>query len=252
MSTTLPEPTAPPVVADSPDSTGRNPWLVPLVALTGIVALGDVVFMALIPTLIPPLVAGVVLTLVGIALVRRRRRAAVVVLGLTSAALALAGIAFLSSHLTHPGSPIDFLHAALAIVGRALAVVAAVGAWRRPRRHRARPRRRRGRRLARSDDASSVPSPVPVAVAAALQGVATLTDRRHAPRSTARPLRRRHPTWLDRPGSTGSPTIRSSWSRARRCSTSSAPPRQPGSSPDAHSITAAGSTGGCNSLCELL
>jgi hypothetical protein len=130
MSTTVPEPTAPPVVADSPDSTGRNPWLVPLVALTGIVALGDVVFMALIPTLIPPLVAGVALTLVGIALVRRRRSAAVVVLGLTSAALALAGIAFLSSHLTHPGSPIDFLHAVLAIVGRVLAVVAAVGAWR--------------------------------------------------------------------------------------------------------------------------
>jgi plastocyanin len=130
MSTIVPEPTAPPVDAVSPDTDGRNPWLVPLVALTSIVALGDVVFMALIPSPIPPLVAGVALTLIGIALVRRRRGAAVVVLGLTSAALAIAGIAFLSSHLTHPGSPIDFLHAVLAIIGRALAVVAAVGAWR--------------------------------------------------------------------------------------------------------------------------
>ncbi len=131
MSTTLPDPPAQPVVGDRPDRPGKNPWLTPLKALAGIVALGDVVFMALIPSLIPPLAAGVVLTLVGIALVRRRPRVAVVVLGVTSAALLLAGIAFLSSHLAHPGSPVDFLHAVLAIVGRALAVVAAVGAWRR-------------------------------------------------------------------------------------------------------------------------
>lgn len=131
MSTTLPDPPAQPVIGDRPDRPGKNPWLTPLKALTGIVALGDVVFMALIPSLIPPLAAGVVLTLVGIAVVRRRPRVAVVVLGVTSAALLLAGIAFLSSHLAHPGSPVDFLHAVLAIVGRALAVVAAVGAWRR-------------------------------------------------------------------------------------------------------------------------
>ncbi len=130
MSTTLPDPTAPSVTVDSPVHTRRNPWLPPLVALTGVVALGDVVFMALIPSLIPPLAAGVVLTLVGVTLVRRRPRAAIVVLGLTSAVLLLAGLAFLSSHLAHPGSPIDFLHAVLAIVGRALAVIAAVGAWR--------------------------------------------------------------------------------------------------------------------------
>ena len=129
MSATLPEPTAGSVVGDRPGTTGRNPWLAPLVALTGIAALGDVVFMALIPSLIPPLAAGVVLTLVGIALVRRRPRTAVVVLGLTSVTLLLAGIALLSPHLAHPGSPIDFLHAALSIVGRALAVTAAVGAW---------------------------------------------------------------------------------------------------------------------------
>ena len=130
MSATLPEPGSPPTVGHRPDDTEPSPWLTPLVALTCIAALGDAVVMALIPSLIPPLVAGVVVTLLGIALVRRRPRAAMVVLGLTSVALLLAGIAFLSPHLAHPGSPIDFLHAALAIVGRALAVVAAVGAWR--------------------------------------------------------------------------------------------------------------------------
>jgi plastocyanin len=130
MGAMLPEPSSPPTVGDRPGDTGRNPWLAPLVALTGIAALGDVAFMALIASLIPALAAGVTLTLVGIALARRRPRAAVVVLGLTSVALLLAGIAFLSPHLAHPGSPIDFLHAALAIVGRALGVVAAVGAWR--------------------------------------------------------------------------------------------------------------------------
>ena len=129
MATSTPDPTAAPGSVDDADSTATKAWLAPLVVLTGIAALGDVVFMALIPSLIPPLVAGVALTLVGIALVRRRPRAAVVVLGVTSVALLLAGIAFLSSHLTHPGSPIDFLHAVLAIGGRALAVVAAVGAW---------------------------------------------------------------------------------------------------------------------------
>ncbi len=36
----------------------------------------------------------------------------------------------LSSHLSHPGSPVDFLHAVLAIVGRWLAAIAALGAWR--------------------------------------------------------------------------------------------------------------------------
>ena len=130
MSTTLPEPTPPSTVADRAEHARRNPWLAPLVALTAIAALGDVVFMALIPSLIPPLVAGVALTLVGLGLVRRRARAAILVLGLTSLVLLLAGVAFLSSHLAHPGSPVDFLHAILAIGGRGLALVAAVGAWR--------------------------------------------------------------------------------------------------------------------------
>lgn len=130
MSTTLPDPTAPSTVAAPHSADRTNAWLTVLTVLAGLVALGDVVFMALIPSLLPPLAIGVVLTVLGISLVRRRPRAAIVVLGLTSLLLFLAGLVFLSSHLAHPGSPIDFLHAVLAIVGRALAVVAAVGAWR--------------------------------------------------------------------------------------------------------------------------
>jgi hypothetical protein len=116
--------------ATLPEHTGRNPWLTPLVALTGSAAVGDVVFMVSIRSLTAPLVAGMALNLAGIALVRHWPRAAAVVLGLTSVALLLASSAFLFPNLAHPGAPVAFLHAALAIVGRALSVVAAVGAWR--------------------------------------------------------------------------------------------------------------------------
>jgi plastocyanin len=138
VSTSPPDPAATPLAADPSSSTRTSTrtsartsaWLTPLAVLTGVVALGDVVFMALIPELIPPLAIGVVLTLLGIALLRSRPRGGIVVLGLTSLLLCLASLAFLSSHLAHPGSAIDFLHAVLSIVGRALAVGAAVGAWR--------------------------------------------------------------------------------------------------------------------------
>lgn len=114
----------------SPSSHHATGWLRSLVILTSIVALGDVVFMTLIPEVIPPLALGVALTLVGVGLLRVRPRAGIVVLGLTSLALTLVAVLFLSPHLAHPGSPVDFLHAVLSIAGRALATVAAVGAWR--------------------------------------------------------------------------------------------------------------------------
>ncbi len=85
--TTLPEPSA----TSRPVAPRREPhpkvWLRPLVILTTVVALGDVVFMALIPSAIPPLVVGVVLTLVGIVLLRGRPRAGIAVLGVTSLVL---------------------------------------------------------------------------------------------------------------------------------------------------------------------
>jgi plastocyanin len=111
-------------------SRHTNGWLRSLVILTSVVALGDVVFMSLIPEVIPPLALGVVLTLVGIGLLRVRPRAGIAVLGLTSLVLGLVAVLFLSPHLAHPGSPVDFLHAVLSIAGRALATVAGVGAWR--------------------------------------------------------------------------------------------------------------------------
>jgi len=130
MSATLPDPASPWRNPARSDADRTNVWLTVLTVLAGVVALGDVVFMALTPTVVPPLAIGVVLTVLGGALGRRRSRAAIVVLGLTSALLLLAALVFVSAHLAHPASPLDFLHAVLAIVGRALAVVAAVGAWR--------------------------------------------------------------------------------------------------------------------------
>jgi plastocyanin len=114
----------------SAGSRHANGWLRSLVLLSALVALGDVVLMTLISQVIPPLALGVVLTLVGIGLQRVRPRVGIAVLGLTSLVLALVAVLFLSPHLGHPGSPVDFLHAVLSIAGRALATIAGVGAWR--------------------------------------------------------------------------------------------------------------------------
>lgn len=117
----------------SPPAVGRTPtgtWVTVLTALTGLIAVGDILFMALIAVVIPPLAAGAALTLAGIALLRRRPKAGIAILGLTSLVLGVTAIAFLGPHLAHPSSPVDFLHAALGIAGRALAVAAAAGAWR--------------------------------------------------------------------------------------------------------------------------
>ncbi len=113
-----------------PGSRHANGWLRSLAILTSLVALGDVVFMTLIPEVIPPLALGVALTLIGIGLLRVRPRAGIAVLGLTSLVLGLLAVLILSPHLAHPGSPVDFLHAVLSVAGRALATVAGVGAWR--------------------------------------------------------------------------------------------------------------------------
>jgi plastocyanin len=115
-------------VRPSPEREGI--WLRLLVACVAVVAAYDLVFLALIGEVIPPLLAGAVLTLIGVGLLPRFRRGAVVVLGLTSALLLVAMLPFAAAHLPHPSSPIDFTHAAIALLGRTAAVVAAIGAWR--------------------------------------------------------------------------------------------------------------------------
>lgn len=105
-------------------------WRRLLVVSVAVVAAYDLVFLAMIGEVIPPLLAGAVLTLVGIGLLPRFRRAGVVVLGLTSLLLLVAMLPFAAAHLPHPSSPIDFTHAAIALLGRTAAVIAAIGSWR--------------------------------------------------------------------------------------------------------------------------
>ncbi len=105
-------------------------WRRLLVASVTVVAAYDLVFLALIGEVIPPLLAGAVLTVIGVGLLPRFRRGGVAVLGLTSLLLLVAMLPFVAAHLPHPSSPIDFTHAAIALLGRTAAVVAAIGAWR--------------------------------------------------------------------------------------------------------------------------
>jgi hypothetical protein len=111
-------------------STSGSPWVVVLTWTTAVVALVDLVFFALIQTVIPPLAVGAVLTAVGLLLLRRARRVGILVLGLTSAVMLVGNLPFALDHLAHPASAIDFVHAVSGSLGRLLAVLAAIGAWR--------------------------------------------------------------------------------------------------------------------------
>ena len=116
----------------SPGDAGSPPgsWRRLLVVSATVVAVYDVVFLALVGEVIPPLLAGAVLTAIGLGLLPRFRRGGVAVLGVTSAVLLVAVMPFVAAHLPHPSSPIDFTHAAIALLGRATAVIAAIAAWR--------------------------------------------------------------------------------------------------------------------------
>ncbi len=125
MATATPAPTT----HDTAARTGE--WLRLLAWFTGVVALVDVGFIALVGEVIPPLVAGAVLTGVGIALVRRLPRTATIVLGTTSVLMLVGALQFGVEHLAHPSSGIDFVHAVVGIFGRLAAIAVAVMALRR-------------------------------------------------------------------------------------------------------------------------
>ncbi len=128
MSTTLPNTEPLPSQLD-PTPEGAA-WLRLLAWLTGIIAAVEAIFLGMIATLVPPLVAGIVLTIVGLVVLRRARRVGIVILGITSLLLLIGSAPFAASHLGHPESAVDFTHAVVGTVGRLLAVIAAVGAWR--------------------------------------------------------------------------------------------------------------------------
>lgn len=120
----------------TPDTPTDHPtlassWLRLLVWLAAVVAVTDLIFLAMIGEVVPPLAVGIVLTALGLLLLRRSRRAAIIVLGLTSLVLLVGNLPFAVDHFAHPASAIDFTHAVVGTAGRALALAAAVGAWRR-------------------------------------------------------------------------------------------------------------------------
>jgi plastocyanin len=113
-------------------SSSRPPaiWRRLLVTSVTVVAVYDLAVLALIGEVVPPLLAGIVLTALGVGLLPRFKRSAIGVLGGTSLLLLVAMLPFAAAHLPHPSSPIDFTHAVISLLGRATAAVAAFGAWR--------------------------------------------------------------------------------------------------------------------------
>jgi plastocyanin len=128
MSTLTPD--AAPSRGQHRSEDGRPSWVRVLVWLTAAIAAADLLFFVLIADVIPPLAVGAVLTAVGIATVRRAPRAGIVVLGATNLLMLVGNAPFAVDHLAHPASAVDFTHAVVGSIGRALAVVATVGAWR--------------------------------------------------------------------------------------------------------------------------
>jgi hypothetical protein len=105
-------------------------WVRLLVWLSVVTAVVDLGVPALSGALIPPLAIGAGLTVVGLVVLRRARRAGVATLGLVHLLLVLSSAPFAAPGLAHPESPTTFLHAVIHLGGRALAVAVAVAAWR--------------------------------------------------------------------------------------------------------------------------
>lgn len=112
-----------------PETPGR-PWIRLLVWLSIVTAAVDLAAPAMAGVVIPPLAVGAALTVVGLVLLRRSRRTGVVTLGVVHLLLVLSSAPFAAPSLAYPESPITFSHGVVHLGGRALAVAAAVAAWR--------------------------------------------------------------------------------------------------------------------------
>jgi plastocyanin len=106
-------------------------WTRLLVWTSVVTAVVDLAAPALAGAVIPPLAVGAALTVVGLLVVRRRPFAGVVTLGVVNLLLVVSSAPFAAPNLLHPDSPLSFSHASISLLGRTIAVVAAVGAWRR-------------------------------------------------------------------------------------------------------------------------
>ncbi|HET6663958.1 MAG TPA: hypothetical protein VFG94_06855, partial [Acidimicrobiales bacterium] len=109
---------------------GAASWTRLLLWASALGAAADLAVMALVGEVIPPLLVGALLTGVGIALVQRRPRAGIAMFGILALLLVITGAPFAGPSLAHPESPTSFVHGAIHLLSRLVAVAAAVGAWR--------------------------------------------------------------------------------------------------------------------------
>jgi hypothetical protein len=101
--------------ADHPSNWDRL-----LMVSAAVVAVVDLVYMALVAEILPPMATGIVLTVVGVALMRVRRRAGILVLAVTAAMLLVGAVPFV----------VDWVHIMIGTFGRLFVLGVAVKAWR--------------------------------------------------------------------------------------------------------------------------
>ncbi len=114
--------------AGSVDRTSN--WDRLLMVSAAVVAVIDLVYMALVVKIIPPMASGVVLTVVGIVLVRVRRKAGITVLAVIAVVLLVGSIPFVVDHIGHPESGVDWMHILIGTFGRLFVLGVAVTTWR--------------------------------------------------------------------------------------------------------------------------
>lgn len=105
-------------------------WSRLLILAVALSAAADIAVMTLAGSVIPPVAMGVMLSLVGLALLRRWPRKAIVMLAVISGLIVVSSAPFAMPHLAHPESAVDFIHSSIHLGGRLVAVVAAIGAFR--------------------------------------------------------------------------------------------------------------------------
>lgn len=101
-----------------------------VVVVAAVVALADVVFFVLIGEIIPVLAVAVVLTGAGIAVMQRRRRVGLGILGVVTLVMLAGSVPFAVDHLGHPESGVDWTHAVMGTAGRLFVLVLVAVAWR--------------------------------------------------------------------------------------------------------------------------
>jgi hypothetical protein len=101
-----------------------------LMVSAAVVAVADLVYMALVAEVIPPMATGVVLTVVGLGLMRVRRKAGIIMLALPAVLLLVGSVPFVVDHIGHPESGFDWMHIMIGVFGRLFVLGVAVKTWR--------------------------------------------------------------------------------------------------------------------------